>query len=390
MKNYNRIGLTWIGYFSYALAGALVVVTGMVMETIAKNFNLSIIKTSNIFTFLNAGILVSILVNNYLIKIISIKKQIIYGFFLVIISLFLIIKFNNIFLFSLSIFILGIVSGMTMSISTYLITYLYDEKKRVSILLISDSFFSMSGILFPFITSLLLSNKICWSWIYVIIEIIYLVIFLISITINFPKINKINKKKSSNINIFNIEVIILSLSALLYILGQLSLVSWIPEYAIKSLKIDISIAGKLISNFWTFYMIGMWCFSAIIRFFDLKKIIIILTGISAILTFIITKTMNITIFKYAITALGFFSSSIYTIIITLGSMQTKISSPKIINIILTSGTFGTLLTFIITGPIVDIKGINISLSISNILYTFVFILYIIYFLYKNQKKNTNN
>lgn len=37
MTNRNRIGLTWISFFSYALTGALVIVTGMVMGDIAKD-----------------------------------------------------------------------------------------------------------------------------------------------------------------------------------------------------------------------------------------------------------------------------------------------------------------------------------------------------------------
>lgn len=32
MTNSNRIKLTWISFLSYALTGALVIVTGMVME----------------------------------------------------------------------------------------------------------------------------------------------------------------------------------------------------------------------------------------------------------------------------------------------------------------------------------------------------------------------
>ena len=36
----------------------------------------------------------------------------------------------------------------------------------------------------------------------------------------------------------------------------------------------------------------------------------------------------------------------------LGSQQTRISSPKLVNFILTYGTVGTMLTFVVTGPIV--------------------------------------
>ncbi len=38
MTNSNRIKLTWISFFSYALTGALVIVTGMVMGNIADYF----------------------------------------------------------------------------------------------------------------------------------------------------------------------------------------------------------------------------------------------------------------------------------------------------------------------------------------------------------------
>ena len=74
MKNINQIGLTWISFFSYAFTGALIVVTGMIMGDIAAYFNLSISQMSNIFTCLNAGILISILLNSWLINIFSLKN----------------------------------------------------------------------------------------------------------------------------------------------------------------------------------------------------------------------------------------------------------------------------------------------------------------------------
>ncbi|VDA81478.1 Protein TsgA [Klebsiella pneumoniae] len=42
-----------------------------------------------------------------------------------------------------------------------------------------------------------------------------------------------------------------------------------------------------------------------------------------------------------------FSSAIYTSIITLGSQQTRVASPKLVNFILTCGTIGTMLTFVL-------------------------------------------
>ena len=48
MTNSNRIKLTWISFLSYALTGALVIVTGMVMGNIADYFNLPVSSMSTV------------------------------------------------------------------------------------------------------------------------------------------------------------------------------------------------------------------------------------------------------------------------------------------------------------------------------------------------------
>ncbi|XBC38134.1 MAG: MFS transporter TsgA [Buchnera aphidicola (Floraphis choui)] len=376
MEKKNLIGLTCISFCSYALTGALIIVTGIILGNVSKYFGISITHMSSTFTLLNAGILISIFLNSWLVNIITLQKQLIAGFILTIIAIWTLIFHHTLISFSCSIFILGLVSGVTMSIGTFLITHLYEGSKRASILLLTDSCFSMSGIIFPIISTLLISNNITWYWIYPIIGIFYIIIFILTLNLRFPKLNT-QIEKLNTIKKWNISIFYLSISALLYILGQLSFISWIPEYTIKSIGLNIIQAGKLVSNFWMSYMIGMWIFSFILKYFDLKKMIIYLTGISTLLIYIFNNVHNYILLQLIIILIGFFSSAIYTIIITLASQQTKIPSPKITNFILTSGTVGTLLTFIVTGPIVKHYGFISALITSNILYGLVFILSIL-------------
>ena len=86
MTNSNRIKLTWISFLSYALTGALVIATGMVMGNIADYFNLPVSSMSNTFTFLNAGILISIFLNAWLMEIVPLKTQLRFGFLLMVLA----------------------------------------------------------------------------------------------------------------------------------------------------------------------------------------------------------------------------------------------------------------------------------------------------------------
>jgi len=101
MTNRNRIGLTWISFFSYALTGALVIVTGMVLDNIAQYFQLPISEMSNTFTFLNAGILVAVFLNAWLMVIVPLKRQLIFGFVLMILAVAGLMTSHNLQVFSL-------------------------------------------------------------------------------------------------------------------------------------------------------------------------------------------------------------------------------------------------------------------------------------------------
>ncbi|HCW46927.1 MAG TPA: MFS transporter TsgA, partial [Erwiniaceae bacterium] len=222
MTNRNRIGLTWISFFSYALTGALVIVTGMVLGDIANYFQLPVSEMSNTFTFLNTGILVAVFLNAWLMEIVPLKRQLIFGFVLMLLAVLGLMTSHSLAVFSVCMFVLGVVSGITMSIGTFLITHIYEGRQRGSRLLFTDSFFSMAGTVFPVIAGMLLARHLPWYWVYVCIGVIYLAIFLLTLTVEFPVLGKkqhdaqpVAKEK------WGVGVLLLSIAALCYILGHL-------------------------------------------------------------------------------------------------------------------------------------------------------------------------
>ncbi|WKS81459.1 MFS transporter TsgA [Edwardsiella tarda] len=376
MTDSNRIRLTWISFFSYALTGALVIVTGMVMGNIAEYFNLPISSMSNTFTFLNTGILVSIFLNAWLMEIIPLKRQLIFGFILMILAIAGLMVGHNLAVFSACMFVLGVVSGITMSIGTFLITHIYTGRQRGSRLLFTDSFFSMAGMVFPIIAATLLAQHVAWYWVYACIGVLYLAIFILTLCSDFPQLGKqaANAEMPVSKEKWGIGVLFLSIAALCYILGQLGFIQWVPEYAAKHFGMSIEETGGLVSNFWTAYMVGMWFFSVVLRFFDLQRIVTVLAALSTFMMYMFVSSQQGALLSMYILGLGFVSSAIYTTLITLGSQQTKVSSPKLVNFILTCGTIGTMLTFVVTGPIVAHSGAHAALATANGLYFVVFVM----------------
>jgi len=374
MTNRNRIGLTWISFFSYALTGALVIVTGMVMGDIAKDFQIPISSMSNTFTFLNSGILAAVFLNAWLMVIVPLKRQLIFGFVLMVLAIIGLMTSRDLTVFSLCMFVLGVVSGITMSIGTFLITHMYEGRQRGSRLLFTDSFFSMAGTLFPVLAGILLARQLPWYWVYVCIGFIYIAIFIMTLFVEFPVLRKPENSPTVEKEKWGVGVLLLAVAALCYILGQLGFISWVPEYATKVMGMNINDAGQLVGSFWTAYMVGMWAFSFLLRFFDLQRILMVLAGLATVLMYWFVSSSDAGMLKWIIMILGFSSSAIYTTIITLGSLQTKVASPKLVNFILTCGTVGTMLTFVVTAPIVEKSGVHTALATANGLYAVVFVM----------------
>ena len=247
----------------------------------------------------------------------------------------------------------------------------------------------MAGMIFPMVAAFLLARSIEWYWVYACIGLVYVAIFVLTIGCEFPALGKHAAPSDKPVvkEKWGVGVLFLSIAALCYILGQLGFISWVPEYA-KGLGMDVSGQGKLVSDFWMSYMIGMWAFSFILRFFDLQRILTVLAGMATVLMYLFI-TSSPEHMAWFILALGFFSSAIYTTIITLGSQQTKVASPKLVNFVLTCGTIGTMLTFVVTGPIVANSGPQAALMTANGLYAVVFVMcFALGFVTRHRQHNT--
>lgn len=321
-------------------------------------------------------------------EIVPLKTQLRFGFVLMIAAVAGLMLSHSIALFSAAMFVLGLVSGITMSIGTFLITHMYEGRQRGARLLFTDSFFSMAGMIFPMVAAYLLARSIEWYWVYACIGLVYVAIFILTFGCEFPVLGKKAQTTSEPVakEKWGIGVLFLSIAALCYILGQLGFISWVPEYA-KGLGMSLNDAGKLVSDFWMSYMFGMWAFSFILRFFDLQRILTVLAGLATVLMYLFINGSPEHM-PWFILTLGFFSSAIYTSIITLGSLQTKVASPKLVNFVLTCGTIGTMLTFVVTGPIVAHSGPLAALHTANGLYAVVFIMcFVLGFVTRHRQHN---
>ena len=221
-----------------------------------------------------------------LMEIVPLKTQLRFGFVLMVAAVAGLMLSHSIALFSAAMFVLGPVSGITMSIGTFLITHMYEGRQRGARLLFTDSFFSMAGMIFPMVAAYLLARSIEWYWVYACIGLVYVAIFILTFGCEFPVLGKSADyiRAGCERKMGYRRTVPLHRRAVLHP-RPAGLYLRVPEYA-KGLGMSLNDAGKLVSDFWMSYMFGMWAFSFILRFFDLQRILTVLAGLATVLMYL--------------------------------------------------------------------------------------------------------
>ncbi|MCY4330275.1 MAG: MFS transporter TsgA [Endozoicomonadaceae bacterium] len=398
----TKYRLTALSFFCYLLTGGLIVLTGMVIKPLAAYFNVDISVAGGVFKWMNLGMLVAIVCNSFLMDIIPLKRQIFIGTALIVIIFIGLMFVKNMFAFSILMFFFGLVAGIEMSIGTYLVACMYEGKTRGMMLLLTDSFFSLAGIAFPLIAGFMLDGGMSWSMLYVMVLISGIAVFLLSLGVPFPspaEVQQIEKgqpiiqKFTREVKQWGSAVYLLFFGCMLYILGQLCFVFWIPTYVEKNFAVSAEVAARPLSFFWIGMWIGLYLSSAIVKRFPMHIFVAIIAICTTVTFFMLRSTPELSLLKYECLLMGFFSSGIYYTLITLTSLQVPVPSPLLVNLALTSGTLGTFLTPVVTAKAVDAGGPAMALTVGNLCYLLVFIVAVLVIFttrHQQHERVTNN
>lgn len=382
MTSQARWRLTILSFFCYMLTGGLIVLTGMIIKPLAAFFSIDIAEAGGVFTWMNLGILIAILSNSFLMEIIPLKRQIFIGAGIIVAIFIGLIFVKSMYIFCFLMFFFGLVSGIAMSVGTYLISCMYEGKIRGTMLLLTDSFFSLAGITFPLIAGLMLNKEMPWYTVYIMVLVCGIGAFLFSLGVCFPSPSQIQqaeknqpltRRLAEEIKQWGIAVYLLFAGCTLYILGQLCLVFWIPTYVENVFNATPEVAAEPLSFFWIGMWLGLYASSLIVKRFPIYLFVTLISIGATVMFFVLRQAQAVDTLKFQCLAMGLFSSGIYYSFITLTSLQTKKPSPLLINMALTFGTVGTFLTPIVTARAVNMGGPGTALLVGNFCYLLVFL-----------------
>ena len=146
-QTFNRQRINMISWLSYFFTGALVSTLGIVIGPVSQAFGKDPGFIGQMFTLMNIGLFLPIMISGVLMRRFNLGKQLITGSAVSVLTCVALFLMPTITMFGIGVFLIGAASGIMMSIGSYLVVRINeDPKKRSANLILTDFFFALAGV----------------------------------------------------------------------------------------------------------------------------------------------------------------------------------------------------------------------------------------------------
>lgn len=372
----SKLKTTSTSFLSYFAMAAVITPLGVVNEPIAEFFGVSLTDATAIFSFLTGGLLIGSLVAIGLFDIMSLKRVVL-SQSLVFIMMIVILHFSGSFMIlSICFLVIGINAGILLSAAAVVISKIYTENMRASMLLLTDSFYSIGGFVSATMAGWVVSEHLYkWSYAYLPVFVVLTLIVSFTITAKFPS-RDVAKEDAKTVvrQKWPLTAILCGAGLFIYLVGFITIISWVPAYA-RSLQADENMASSMISNFFIGQFISQIIMFFLVHVVKAERLILSIIIILVVISCFIWNTTEPNFLRWTMIALGLMGGGLLKTSLSYGTLLIKRFDSRLIAFLVFCTGLGSAISPILSAKIVEISSITTVLQFASGLYLVMFVLF---------------
>ncbi|MCS2156768.1 MFS transporter TsgA [Scandinavium sp. H11S7] len=374
-ENYSRGNLNAISYLSYYFVGALVSTLGIVLGPLCAAFNKDPSFIGQVFTLMNIGMFVPIMLGGILMKKWGLQKPLVIAAALTILISALLFVTPTLTMFSVAVAIIGACGGIFMTIGSYLVVRINpDEKSRSSSLIFTDFFFSLAGATLSFLLAWLFKMGASWIAMYGIMGGLGVLMLLLTLRSRYPTTEApAAAHQETSSEPWGRSVWLLCGALFLFLLAEPIFTLWTPGYLQWRFQLLPEQAALYTTVYWVTKATGLFLNQFTVKWMKLRTFLLMCTAVGLGSIALISNSTNTTLILIACGAFGFFNSGLFSGLMSYGSLQVSRSSPTLISALLTCGTVGTLLFATVSSLVNSHYGLHGAVNASTCAYALLMV-----------------
>jgi TsgA-like MFS transporter len=389
----NKVALTLLAFMTYMVMAGLMTQIGVLISPMSDYLGISITAAASMFSLLTGGTFAGTFVAMLVYSRFPIQRilQCNYLTFIVLLILLVGLDIRLQWVVSVYLFMLGLCCGVGLAGGAVLIAKLYDEQKRASAFLATDCSFSLGGYVFPSLAIVLLAANQLWMVSYATVGVLAILILVACFFLSFPENSEVAETglvaTAKPTNIWTPRVFIIALALCCYLTTQTTFLTWAPNYLQQVMGVDAIQAASAVGNYWGPSIFGLLTVTLLVMKVPTRPLLLIVMLIAIILSTLLYTTQDPDVFLSITLALGFMTSCIFKLAISVGSQQVHSAPPILVTFLLCAATIGSTAAPALSASVVSIFGVSSAMLMTAIGFGLVGILVVICLL---MEKNANS
>lgn len=390
----NMIGLSLVAFLTYMIMSGLLTQIGVIIGPLSTHLKLPVTDTAALFSYLTggtfAGTFISMLV--YQRFSIAIIFRIAYLTLVSVLIAMVVLQINIASTFAAMLFVLGVCCGVGLSGGAVIISKIYiNDQKRASAFLATDCSFSLAGYIFPTLAAALGAAGFLWSIGYSSVAVLAIMVLASTLFIRFPETipqQDVNTEKAPSI--WTLRVFLFSIALCIYLISQTSFLTWAPQYLQTRFGLPAEEAAAAVGNYWGPSIFGLLSATYLITRVPTRLFLMSVSLLAVIIAAVLYFTTEPQVFLKVTLALGFLTSCIFKIGISVGSQQIPKAPPILITFLLCSATMGSTLAPVVSAKVVALFGVHSAILLTLFGFSCVTILFALCLMIEKRQKQVSS
>jgi len=369
-----RARATLACFLAYFVMSGMLAPIGIILPPLAETLALPAAQVAPLFSWLTFGILLGSALSLVVFDVIAVRVALVLVYALVAIALVVLRLSDTMVVLRLALGLVGTACGIGLAGAASTITALYREDQRASMLVITDSSFSVAGILVSSLAVALIARGLHWSTPYLAVAALALVVVVLLATVPAPGRPGADPEPAGGSGAWPLPVWLCIGALFLYTLGQYSLLWWLPSHLEVGLGAPREEAGRVVARFWTGMLVAQFFVAWWVLRIGARRLILLSVSGAFLGSLPLWQVPDLELLPWLATLWGIANLGLLKVVIAFATLCVRTPSPRLVAALLFGATAGTAISPFVTGWIAGARDALTVLQFGSLCYALLALL----------------